>query len=80
MPVESVGFNFGFLDFSAAVVVKIFLLLFLVFYFVFAFVLYKQIAAMGSELTTKNVPFLKFIARVHIAVVIALILIVIGSF
>ncbi len=79
MPIETIGNNFTF-GASANFVVKAFFILFLIFYAIFTLILYRQIQLMGRSLPTPLVPFLKFLAVLHIGVSLALLFVVVGVF
>lgn len=65
------AFNFG-------VVMKAFLFLFLVFYVAFSLILYRQIQLMGKTLPTPLLPFLRFLAIIHVGVALAILFFVLG--
>jgi len=79
MPIETIGNNFT-IGMSANLVAKAFFILFLIFYSIFTLILYRQIQLMGRTLPTPLVPFLKFLAVLHIGVALALLFVVIGAF
>ena len=75
------GFDFDILGlFGLGFGLKAFLILFAVFYSVFALILYRQIQLMGRALPTSVVPFLRFVAIVHLGFSVALLFIIIGIF
>lgn len=59
---------------------KAFLLLFLVFYSVFTLILFRQIQVMGRTVILPAVPFLKFLAIIHVGITLAILFITIGTF
>ena len=65
---------------NVALAVKAFFILFLIFYTIFALILYREIQIMGKSLPTPAVPFLKFVAIVHIGLALALLFVVLGVF
>lgn len=65
---------------SASFLIKSFLILFLVFYAFFAFIMFRQVQIMGRALPTSVLPFLKFIAIIHLGVSIALLFLSVGLF
>lgn len=77
MPVGNVGFD---LALNAVFFVKIFFVIFLVFYTVFSLMLFRQIQVMGQALPTQILPYLKFLAIIHIGVSLAILFLVIGVF
>ncbi len=79
MPVEDAAIGI-FESINIVLIIKAFFILFLIFYIVFAFILFRQIQLMGRTLPTTAVPFLKFVAIVHVGVSAALLFAVIGTF
>lgn len=72
---------FSFLDFlTLSFIVKVFFILFLVFYSVFALVVFRQIQLMAAALPMALAPFLKFVAIIHIGVILALLFVVLEVF
>ena len=79
MPVEDAATNlFGRI--SPSLGIKAFFVLFLVFYLVFALMLFRQIQLGGKALPTSIVPFVRFMAIIHIGFSLALLLVVLGTF
>lgn len=79
MPIETVSNNLS-IGFDSVFIAKAFFILFLVFYAIFTAILFRQIQLMGNSLPTRLVPFLKFLAILHIGVSVALLFVVVGVF
>lgn len=79
MPIEGVGGGLlGQLELKFFI--KALFILFLIFYSIFSLIMYRQIQLMGKTLPTPIVPFLKFVAIIHIGVAVAILFIVLGIF
>lgn len=60
---------------SPWVVVKVFILIILILYLFFAIVLKRQVSLMNQVLEAKFSPFIKFLATIHLLIVVGVILI-----